>query len=313
MARGGINKAVVRIARDSLLARGIRPTIDLIRIELGNTGSKSTILRHLKELDAHPIEDRPTSLDEELHTLIEGISLRLKTEAEESVSTERELIRKSLGEFKTERTHLLKRIQDLADSVEELKLKEVKLETKAGMLETELKGSQIEVTRLQEVEKSLTAISLEREARINSLEEKHRHARQSLEHYRASIVEHRAEERDRTERTIQILKTQNNELSKQCTDNLERLEALNRDNARYNFEAITKAEKIYAYENEIHGLKTCLLNHSETMEIQKVILKNIETIKNELTFFATHAKGKIPKTARNHRKLGRGEGNKLRR
>ena len=55
MARGGINKALVQHARAALLGRGRRPSIDAVRIELGNTGSKTTISRYLKELDAAAI------------------------------------------------------------------------------------------------------------------------------------------------------------------------------------------------------------------------------------------------------------------
>ena len=51
MARGGINKVVVQQARQALIARGENPSIDAIRIELGNTGSKTTIHRYLKELN----------------------------------------------------------------------------------------------------------------------------------------------------------------------------------------------------------------------------------------------------------------------
>ena len=47
MARAGINKALVQRARDTLLARGEHPSIEAVRVELGNTGSKSTILRYL--------------------------------------------------------------------------------------------------------------------------------------------------------------------------------------------------------------------------------------------------------------------------
>mgnify|MGYP006885722032 FL=1 len=37
MARGGINKAVVKKARQAILARGEHPSIDAVRIEMGNT------------------------------------------------------------------------------------------------------------------------------------------------------------------------------------------------------------------------------------------------------------------------------------
>lgn len=53
MARGGINKALVQKARQAILARGENPSIDAIRVELGNTGSKTTcgevtVLTHAK-------------------------------------------------------------------------------------------------------------------------------------------------------------------------------------------------------------------------------------------------------------------------
>ena len=51
MARSGIYKSEVLRARDNLLAQGRNPSIDAIRAELGNTGSKTTIHRYLKELN----------------------------------------------------------------------------------------------------------------------------------------------------------------------------------------------------------------------------------------------------------------------
>ncbi len=51
MARGGINKALVQKAQKAILARGENPSIEAVRVELGNTGSKTTIHRYLKELD----------------------------------------------------------------------------------------------------------------------------------------------------------------------------------------------------------------------------------------------------------------------
>ena len=45
MARGGITKKAVEQARNALLARGESISIDAVRIELGNTGSKTTIHR----------------------------------------------------------------------------------------------------------------------------------------------------------------------------------------------------------------------------------------------------------------------------
>ena len=51
MARAGIYKSEVVRARNNLLAMGRYPSIDAIRGELGNTGSKGTIHRYLKEIE----------------------------------------------------------------------------------------------------------------------------------------------------------------------------------------------------------------------------------------------------------------------
>lgn len=92
MARGGINKAIVQKARNSLLARDIHPSIDAVRIELGNTGSKTTIHRYLKELeDAERGRDAALiPLSEQLANLVSQLADQLEEEAQAAVAQERE-------------------------------------------------------------------------------------------------------------------------------------------------------------------------------------------------------------------------------
>ena len=52
MARGGVYRTEVEKARNALLAEGKHPSVDAVRVALGNTGSKTTIHRHLKDLEA---------------------------------------------------------------------------------------------------------------------------------------------------------------------------------------------------------------------------------------------------------------------
>ena len=61
MARPGVSKAEVQRARLGIMKAGKHPSIDAIRIELGNTGSKATIYRHLKEIEADEGGFRPSS------------------------------------------------------------------------------------------------------------------------------------------------------------------------------------------------------------------------------------------------------------
>ncbi len=81
MARGGISKAVVQKARNALLSRGVHPSIDAVRIELGNTGSKTTIHRYLKELESAEQTVSSDALSTPLTGLIEQLLGQLKTEA----------------------------------------------------------------------------------------------------------------------------------------------------------------------------------------------------------------------------------------
>ena len=52
MARPGVTRGEVLRARQALIKAGKHPSIDAIRIELGNTGSRGTITRYVKEIEA---------------------------------------------------------------------------------------------------------------------------------------------------------------------------------------------------------------------------------------------------------------------
>jgi len=86
MSRAGISKEAVQQARDALVARGENPSIDAVRIELGNTGSKSTIHRLLKELDqpAPSLNDK-ACLSAPLTRLVEQLATQLQAEAQARV------------------------------------------------------------------------------------------------------------------------------------------------------------------------------------------------------------------------------------
>lgn len=51
MAHMGLYKSNIKRAGDSLLAQNANPSVDAVRVALGNTGSKTTIHKYLKELE----------------------------------------------------------------------------------------------------------------------------------------------------------------------------------------------------------------------------------------------------------------------
>jgi BMFP domain-containing protein YqiC len=89
MARSGLTKSQVRTCRDRLLAEGRYPSVDAVRLSLGNTGSKSTIHRFLKELAGEDMgpdagikrEDTARSL----HDFVEELADRLHGDAQQRI------------------------------------------------------------------------------------------------------------------------------------------------------------------------------------------------------------------------------------
>ena len=108
MARGGINKAVVQTARLAILARGENPSIDAVRIEMGNTGSKTTIHRYLKELDESETRQTITEapIDDELGELVARLAQRLKEKAQEPIDL-------ALAQFQQQKAALLAQVEEL--------------------------------------------------------------------------------------------------------------------------------------------------------------------------------------------------------
>lgn len=114
MARIGLTKTQVRACREALLAQGRYPSADAVRHALGDTGSKSTIHRYLKELAG---EDSPaTSRDDTAHTLlalVEQLAERLHDDAELRLRALREQHALALAERDAELVALRARVAAL--------------------------------------------------------------------------------------------------------------------------------------------------------------------------------------------------------
>ena len=87
MARSGLTKTQVRQARDGLLAAGRHPSVDAVRHALGDSGSKSTIHKYLKELQAEEGAGTPglrrADTGRALQALVDQLAERLHLDAEE--------------------------------------------------------------------------------------------------------------------------------------------------------------------------------------------------------------------------------------
>ena len=88
MARSGVYKSDVQRARDGLRATGTHPSVDAVRVALGNTGSKTTIHRYLKELEEEegPRPGAKVAIGDALQDLVSRLAERLHTEADTVVA-----------------------------------------------------------------------------------------------------------------------------------------------------------------------------------------------------------------------------------
>ena len=234
MARGGVNKAVVQAARLAILARGENPSIDAVRIEMGNTGSKTTIHRYLKELDngAERTEVPPEPIDGELADLVSRLAQRLKEQAQEPIDQARAQFDQQRKELEIQLTeaqqangelHKQYEIQSLALTQES----EALLETRA-MLQTEQ-------TRNAGLNQALADFELrlqDKDEQIRSLEEKHLHARDALEHYRNAVKEQREQEQRRHESQVQQIQMELRHAQQSALVRQDEITQLHRDNER---------------------------------------------------------------------------------
>ncbi|WP_416311299.1 DNA-binding protein [Pseudomonas sp. W03] len=278
MARGGINKAVVKIARNKLIARGNKPTIDAVRVELGNTGSKTTIQRYLKELAEHE-PSTPPALSEEISILICQISERIREEAEYAVANEREDLTRRQLEYRAEQKLSQERIRHLEEMNENLATQLQALLLGEESLKEQMQKIEAERDRLACIESSLRAISSERENQIQSLEEKNRHSRDVLAHYRESVERQRTEDIRKNEGEYQQFHLQIRQLQQANYSLHAQIEQLSRDNERLLLEARQNSKELRIKEGEIDKAKNekqelVRLNEKETNQLKQTIQKN---------------------------------------
>ena len=234
MARGGVNKAVVQIARTAILARGEHPSIDAVRIEMGNTGSKTTIHRYLKELDE--VDSRrgapQEQIGDELTELVARLAQRLQEQAQEPIDRARahyEQLQVALQEQLNEAQQAQAQLQ------QQLEIQSNALSQETANLESTRSMLQTEQTRNAALNQACSDFELrlkDRDEQIRSLEEKHLHARDALEHYRSAVKEQREQDQRRHEGQVQQIQMELRQAQQSALVRQDEITQLHRDNER---------------------------------------------------------------------------------
>ncbi|MYM85452.1 integrase [Duganella sp. FT50W] len=205
MARIGLYKSDVKKARDALISQGVNPSVDAVRVALGNTGSKTTIHKYLKELEEEDggARGKRSSISEALQDLVERLATRLEDEAQEQIAAARATSDTTAAE---QAALLLAAQNDNAQQRSRVLELETALQEQGAALAASHSEHQRESTMRQVAEQQVADLQqrlAENEAYRLSLEEKHQHARQALEHYRQSVKEQREADVRRHELQVQ--------------------------------------------------------------------------------------------------------------
>ena len=244
MARSGLYKGDVQRARDSLRAEGKNPSVDAVRVALGNTGSKTTIHRYLKELEEEEGQGvgAKIAVSDALQDLVARLAERLHAEAETMLTQAEERFQAELHE----RTQALEQARQEAGNLSvQLQRTETALQTEREASEAargEVASRTTELAQLQERIAGLTARLAEHESHARSLEQKHEHAREALEHYRTSVKDQREQEQRRHEHQVQELQVALRQANEALTAKNHDLVQLNRENGQW-LERHTRVEK----------------------------------------------------------------------
>lgn len=252
MARAGLNKHLVQQARDTIRARGQHPSLDAVRIELGNTGSKTTIHRYLKELEAEEGArlDDAALLSDTLRDLVGRLAARLHEEAHaivEQASAQHAgqvaQLQASLREQQAALEQALQHGQVFASELDAER--SIHRETMASLQQESLR-----VQRLEEQVRGLETRLQEGDAHRQSLEEKHQHARDALEHYRASVKEQRDQDQRRHETQLQQVQAELRQMQQTLMVKQDEITQLNRDNERLATENRNAQRQIHQQERQ---------------------------------------------------------------
>lgn len=269
MARGGVNKAVVQIARTAILARGEHPSIDAVRIEMGNTGSKTTIHRYLKELDETDSRRgvQHEQLGDELSELVARLAQRLKEQAQEPID-------RTEAHYEQLKAELLDQLaqaqQDHLQLQKELDIQNTALQQETANLEATRSMLQTEQTRNAALNQACSDFELrlnDRDEQIRSLEEKHLHARDALEHYRSAVKEQREQEQRRHEGQLQQLQMELRQAQQSALVRQDEITQLHRDNERVLSESRALSKELNQASDQQHKLSN--LNERLTAQLSQ--------------------------------------------
>jgi len=245
-----------------------------VRVALGNTGSKTTIHKYLKELEEEGdgVDGRKSALSDTLQDFVAQLAAQLQEEANVRVV-----------EIQTESASKDLRHEQVVDA---LKVEVARLSSKLKLVETEavqqkstheftieeLHRETIARRMLEQQVSDLRERLVENEQHRQSLEEKHIQARDALEHYRSSVKEQRDQDQRRHEQQIQQMQAEIRQLQLNLVARQDDLTRLNQEGARLVADLSHAQSNLYEQQTRSRQLEKKL----ETLQAIELRAKAVE-------------------------------------
>ena len=256
MARTGISQYDVEKAYKSLTSQGNKnPSIDAIRAELGNTGSKTTISKYLKDIKESRTDGTLTEVkvSDAIQHLVNQLAAKLDAEAnktiedmEQAFELEREAWSQEKSGIEVSLSQVSEQNQSLSNDIDSLQAKLNTASRESEQLNTELQGVHSDL-------KELTAICRQKDERIIDLEKSLQHSYDNLSHFRESAKEQRDQQERKHAEEVSGLRAEQRKLGQTIASQQSDLTQLNRQNA----ELITEKRLLAKSERELqNSLKT---------------------------------------------------------
>lgn len=291
MARTGLYKSDVKKARDVLIAQNKHPSVDAVRVELGNTGSKSTIHKYLRELDEDDggADGRKASLSEALQDLVARLAAQLQDEANVRIEAVQAASMEKERQYLDAQTALQAQIE--AQAAQLARIEAAAQQEAAAHVRTRelLQRETIARHTAEQQAAGLKERLAENEAHRASIEEKHQHAREALEHYRQSVKEQRDQDQRRHEQQVQQLQSEMRLLQQSLVVKQEDVTRLNQEGARLVADLSHAQKALHDEQSRAHQLAQRL----EQLPVAEQRCKALERDVADKDALATGLKGQL--------------------
>lgn len=278
MARTGLYQSEVRKARDALIAQGKHPSVDAVGVALGNTGSKTTIDKYLKELEEVDggTGGRKASITDALQDLVARLATQLLADADARIAV---IKTQSAGKDRLHAEALAALRKDTTALGEQLQHTEASIhQEKAAHVQTRvaLQNESIARHRAEQQVADLKERLAENVEHRLSIEEKHKHAREALEHYRQSVKEQRDQGQRRHEQQVQqVQQAEMRQLQQSLVVKQDDITRLNQEGARLVADLSHSQKALYDQQSQGRQLAQQLAALQDAAQQAKVLASQL--------------------------------------